>query len=401
MIDVIHLKATDATRSGSIWPSVGSVRLKGNDAEDLSGTLTFHEVWPSKLVRWMAAEVMGRFSHESVRIRFSDVTTTYYLDVTDLQFKAVTAVDWETEWTEASLLSNLDLWTAAKLTLIVHLVRTNYDRDPVVTGVRILMDLPTWEGSVHYAARSIITAVAAIEPRLIHTETVSADKTTWSIGEPYSELQYNITSLEEAVVDGVAVAGTLTAGKVVLDAAAPAGSEVELVMKFLPNSSVRRTEHVTVQDKVPAWWMQNIVQGGGLNGPTEKVMVGAYEVAARRVELRIIANGISERMNDALQMRAALQSAFSQGLDIDMPSCRQVTAVLDGLVEVVPKSPQNIPMASGLVQCAFMEYVSARAIRTIRTGAAPTYTPVYTSIETTLPDGVVAEADEPLVTPIC
>lgn len=371
MIDALAMKASqEATRSGDLVNRRGIIGLSGASHQERSGVLTFPRICPTMMTRWMAAEVIGHFAHDSVRVRFTDGTRTLYLDSADLTFKDVSDTDdWDEEWSTPSLLNNLDLWTAPSLGLIIQLVRTDFDRDPQVVLVRVLMDLPTWAGSVAHVAKSIVAFIATIEPVLIHTETASAPITRWHIGAPYSEQGFDIRSLVQLCVDGDHKSATYADGVVtVVGDPIPAGSTVELAVKYRPQSSVRRVAGVRTLAKVPAWVSSNLVTSGGMNGMLPRVSVGGYEIDERRIELRVNVSGLAERTENALEMRAALQRAFVGGLTIELPSGRSVTAQIDGFVEVIEKDSQmgNLPMAAGTVMVAFVEYVGEHLVRRAR-----------------------------------
>jgi hypothetical protein len=402
VIDVTHFRASDAEKGSGLVMDYGSVRLRGHRSEDLGATLTFEALEPTKMVRWMAAEVVGEFAHDSVRVRLVDGDgVVRWMDPDDnLLIKVVDVDDWDSQWTEPSLLSNLDLWTYGAVGFHVRLVRTDFDRDPRVEGVRVLADYPTWEGSVHHTIQAIVEAVSSVRVLVVVRETVTSDTSVWRIGAPWSEHNIELAELVQVTVDGAHKSASLASGVVTLAGPpARAGSAVEIAVKFLPNGVVRRTDHVTTVDKVPCWWMQDLVTAGGLSGSSPRIPVGAYEVVTRRVDVRVSVNGIASRHADALQMRAALQAAFPEGLAVTMPSCRVVTVTLDGLVEVVNRGAVNLPMASGVLECALTEHVYPLLVRRPRDDDnQPLYTAVSTEI---VGSGVSAEPTVDTIGDIC
>lgn len=405
MIDVLSMRATDAVRSGSLRPSTGLVGLQGHPSQAASGTLTFQPVCPSKMARWMSAEVVGEFAQDSVRVRLLDQDgAAFFMD--ESSGLDIVAVDdpsqWDEQWMSADLLANLDLWTRPGLGLSVHLVRTGFDRDPRVAEVRVLLDMPTWEGAVHQAVKDIVTAVSQVTVLLVERFTLSADQQSWNVGTDFNELNLVVTELVQVTVNDRHKSARLEGGVVTLEGPpARAGDSVELALRFLPNTSVRRGQHVTTVDATPSWWCQQLVTEGGQNGSAPPIMVGCHQVRSRRVELRIVANGVASRTADALQMRAALQSALAGGVRVVFPSRREVWAHIDGLVEVITKQASNLPMCSGLVMCAFNEFVSAELVRNPRVQIGQSVLPVRTVVEATMPDGSVVESDEDSIGRIC
>jgi hypothetical protein len=397
-VEVVNLKALDASKSGDLEARFGVVSISGHPLESAEGTMSFELVHPSKMVRWMAAEIVGDFAQDSVRVRLTDGVKTYFFD--EENNLEVTEVDdpsqWDVQWSEASLLNNLDLWTSPNLGFSVHLVRTEFDRNPRVVEIRVLMDLPTWHGATAHAVRSVAEFVSSVHPLMVHSEVLSEDQQSWKIGEPYTEINLNVVELVQVTLDGSHKSATLADGIVTLvGPPGRKGQTIEIAAKFKPNITVRRTEHVDVLHQVPAWWVQNLVGADqAMNGFTTKVSIGGYEVAVRRVELRMTINGVASRTVDALAMRAALQQATAYGVPVTMPSGRQVFGFVDSLVDVAVQGGGNLPMTSGKVNCAFMEYVSARQIRRSRTDDMQ---PVRTTVDVELPDGVQETVDNEAV----
>lgn len=369
MIDVVTLRASEqATRTGDIeFRYPGIMGLSGFPGSSASGELTFTNIAPSKYCLWKAAEIIGEFAHDACRVRFVRGAETVFLDETTMTFVVVTASDWLTQYTEPSLLANLDLWTYEELQIVVHLVRTNLDPDPTVVELRILMDFPTWQGSIYHCLRGIAEAVALVKPMLVISEQVTAPTSTWKIGEPYTEHGFVLSSLVQATVDGRHKSATLSNGVVtLLGPPATAGQTVEIAVLYQPAFSIRRGPGSRVVNKTPFWTADDLIVQGGLNGTPTKLTIAGYTIDLRRVELRVRVKGIAARIVDVLAMRAALQKAFSCGLTIDLPSCRQVSGYLDGFIEVIDNFEPVLPMASGIIALPVVEYVDANQFRNAR-----------------------------------
>lgn len=383
MIDVLVMRANDyASRSGDVeLRYLGSIGTKRDSTT--GGTLTFQRICPHKFARWKAAELMGSFAHDSARVRFNRLnsnstteSTTFFLNASTMTFDPVVDTSqWDDEWTEASLLANLDLWTAPDLQIIVHLVRTNFTADPTVTELRVLMDLPTWEGAVAAAARKITEVVGDIEPVLLYSETLSAPRAVFKLGVPHSEYGYTLTSVVLATVNGLERQASVSDGAVVLAGVTPpAGAVVEIAVKFTAKCAYLRGPTSRVLNQTPFWTVADLVVDGGLVGEAPKLYIAGHEVHQRRIQLELKINGTSTFVRDAFAMRAALQARFSRGLQICLPSGRGVFAQLDGLVELVDNTDPVLPMASGLISVAMVEYIDAYQFRNARNGNAPVYT---------------------------
>lgn len=397
MIEVVSVRASDAVLTDDCVRRGGRVVIDGPPEWSNQGQADFGLICSSMMVQWMSAELVGDFSHDSARVRLTDGTSFFYIDEDDgMAVKPVTdSSQWDSEWSAPDLLSSIDLWTKRDLGVVVRLVRTSYHRSPSLIELRVLMRFPTWIGSAHHAIQSIVDQVSVTAVLAVEEETLTADQSEWRIGEPWSEFNIVPSSLEQVTVNGVHKSASLDSGVItLLGPPARAGDTVVLAFKYAPNTSVRRGEHVSTIDVAPAWWCQELVVAGGQSGLAPRVVVGCYSVSVRRLELRVTVNGVASRVKDAIQMRAALQQSFADGLNIDMPSGRRVSAHLDGVVEVVVKQGSNLPMATGIVQCSMIEYVTATLIRPPRTGSPQV--PLRTTIETQLPDGVVVLSDDPV-----
>lgn len=361
MIDVVQLKARLAKRTGDVEVRCGTARLTGS-----SGTLEYVHLQPTKMTNWISADIIGirDYDTDAVRIRFGDGDKQFYFDESMDLIEVTDTSSWDDEWSPAYTMGALELWTRKSLQLIVHLVSTNSWPDPRVSDVRVLMDHPTWEGAVANTVRDVAKYVGSVEFTLIHSETLSASRGSWKIGKPYTEHQYDVRSVVQVAVDGVHKSSRLDNGEVILEGPpAPAGSTVEIAVNVLPTSTVRRVGEVDEVHRTPEWFLHELVAGGGLTGVISEFQVGGELVKQRLVELRIRVNGVAHRQADALAMRLALQSAFANGLEVQLPSGRCVFAQLDGLVEVVEEGPLNLPMATGEISVAVWEYVKTTTVR--------------------------------------
>jgi hypothetical protein len=392
-IEVVTLRTAEAVKTGDVVSGLAGLHLGGADYETSRfGTVTFTNVQPTKFMRWKSAEVLGRFDDylKSVRVRMSDGTDLFWMDVDDeFKIKPVTdSDDWSVEYTLPSSLGNLDLWTKDNLQLVVYMTRKTGD-NPIVQDVRALMNFPTWTGAVADSVKSVVDFVATIQPTMVEEITVSTSTSSFNFSS--NEHNFKFTELIQVLVDGKHRSASLTDGKVVLSTPAPAGSTVTVAAKYLPNTTVRRVGEVRVLHQTPAWWIQDLVVGGGLNGKSSTLMVSGDEVKENRVELRMIINGIAHRQKDALAMRLALQEFFGPGLQIVFPSGRCASAQIDGLVEVIGQGSTGLPMASAVLKLVITEYVYSEKIRNARLYDDPNQAGnalVYSTLCIDLPDGV-------------
>lgn len=369
-VDVLPLKSSLATRSGDVYVRSGRARLDGD-----SGTLTFCAIQPAKMVRWLSAEIpnLRDPSVDSIRIRLEDGNgTQWYFDPADGSIVEVTDTDdWSAEYMPAYMLGSLDLWAAPSLTIHVHLIKTASDSDPRVSGVNVLIDMPTWEGALAQVLYDLGAFVSQIDPILLHSETLSSDRSVWKIGVPHSEHGYTLTSLVQVTVNGSHKSATLSDGVVTLTGpSAKAGDHVEIAVKYRPTITVRRVDEVTVLHSVPAWILRNLAVSGGLVGDSPDVLIGGYEVREQAAELRVTIQGAASAVRDALAMRLALKNAFGDGICIMLDSGRSVAGALDGIVEVVEAGDEkNLPMASATVMIPLSEFTYARQTRKQRADA--------------------------------
>jgi hypothetical protein len=366
MIDVVTLKANLAERSGDVSVRLGMAGLGSSDV-GTSGTLKYTHLQPDKMTTWKSAEVPGLAdpATDAIRIRLGDGTSQFYLDQSTMKFEAVTDESaWDSEFMPPWLLGNVDLWTRKTLQLVVHLVSTTSDRQPHLGEIYILVDHPTWPGVVAQTVKDVADFLQRTPFILIHQETLSADRGSWKIGKPHSEHNYDVKSIVQVALDRVHKSADLVNGEIILSGpAAKAGQVVEIAVNVQPSMVVRRSDESDQIHRTPAWWMANLVSEGGLIGVVSSIFVGGSQVEERESELRITVNGVAHRQSDALAMRAALQSAFADGLAITFPSGRCVFAQLDGLVEVIDQGPTNLPMVTGTVSIPLKEYVFAKTVR--------------------------------------
>lgn len=382
MIDVVTIKAsTHATRgSGVVFRSPGSLVLSGEPQRSGEGTVTFQEIVTADQVRWMSAELIGTFTDRSVRVRLGDGSgRLWYFDSSTGELEPVAdTTQWDTEWSAADLLNNLDLWTYGTLIVVAHMIRVTDHRYPELIELRVLADFPTWKGSVNQVTEAVMRAVSDSRPVIVHTETLTADRSTWKMGVPYSELNLEIEDVIGVTVDGLPRSATVSGGIVtIVGDPVRAGSSLSIAVSVVVKGTFRRVAGVRVTAATPLWVFDNVLTSGGLSGRANKVSVGNYEVDARRVELRISVNGVATRLADAFSLRDALQSVFNGGLSIRFPSSRGVYATINGLVEVLETTALgNLPSANGIIQIPFMEYVAASQVRDSRSGGAPVRTTV-------------------------
>lgn len=400
MVEVVTLRTSEAVKTGDVVNSMAGLRLDGSAFEtQKSGTVEYTTVQPTKFVKWRSVEILGRFDDflESVRVRFSNGVQQYWMDVDDeFKIKPVTDTsDWTVEYTLPSSLGNMDLWTQESLQMVVYLTRGTGD-DPLVQDVRVLMDFPTWTGAVADSVKKVVDFVATIQPVLIEEISVAEPTTVLKFNRA-NEHNFTLTKIEQVLVDGLHHSASLVNGNVVLEGAgAPAGSVITVAARYLPNTTVRRVGEVRVVHVTPAWWVQDLVVGGGLNGKSTTLMVAGDEVKETRVELRMIINGIGHRQKDALAMRLALQEAFGPGFTVEFPSGRCSFAQIDGLVEVIDQSSTGLPMASAVLNLVITEYIYSSQVKKARLFDDPNQTdnePVYTTLCINLPDGVSVLSD--------
>ena len=395
MVEVVTLRTAEAVKTGDVISGMAGLQLDGSVYQTTkSGTVEYTTVAPTKFVKWRGVEILGRFDdfYKGVRVRFSNGTTQYWMDVSDeFKIKEVTDTsDWSSEYTLPSVLGNMDLWTQESLQIIVYMTRSTGD-DPVIKDVRVLMEFPTWVGAVADSVRKVVDFVATIQPVLIEDIPVS-EATTRIAFNSANEHNFELTEIVQVLVDGKHHSAELVDGAIVLQGAgAPAGSVVTLSAKYRPNTTVRRVGEVRFAHVTPAWWIQDLVVGGGLNGKSTTLMVSGDEVKETRVELRMIINGIAHRQKDALAMRLALQNAFADGLTVEFPSGRCSFAQIEGLVEVIDQATTGLPMASAVLSLVIREFVYTEKVKKSRLYDDPNQAdnaPVYTTLCINLSDGV-------------
>lgn len=368
-IDVLPLKSRLAERSGDVYVRLGQARLNGD-----SGTLKFVQIAPTSMTVWKSAEIIGLVdpSTDSIRVRLERADgKQYYIEPSDGTLNEVLdQVSWASEFSPPYMLGSLDLWTTKTLTIVVHLIRTSADPDPRITEINVLLDNPTWEGAVAQAIRDVGKFIAAIDPILIHRETLTGSRSQWKIGKPHSEHGYVLTDLVQVTVDGVHKSAQVSNGIVSLvGPPAMAGQDIEIAVKFKPSTSVRRVDEIRILHETPAWVMRNLAIEGGLVGVIPDVIIGGFEIKERSAELRITVQGVAHRVADALAMRIALQQGFADGITVTFPGGRCVFGQLDALVEVIDEGEFNLPMAQGVVILPLSEFVFAKLFRKQRADA--------------------------------
>jgi hypothetical protein len=286
-----------------------------------------------------------------------------------MRFKEVTADDWSSEFSLPYTLANVDLWTQPSLGIIVRLRRATFDKNPLIKDLRALVNFPAWEGAAAQAVRDVVKAVQTTYP-ILYVDTVTTEPTqSWKIGIPHTERNYELTSIEQVLVNGQHRSASLSNGIVSISGPpAPTGADVRIAVRYKPNISIRRVGEVRITHKTPAWWIQDLVVHGGLNGFTTPMSIAGIDVFEKRSELRITINGIADRSADALAMRQALQEEFSRGLNITFPSGRCVVGQLLGLVEVVAQGQSNLPMATAIMSVPFVEYSATQVFKNRRSG---------------------------------
>lgn len=378
-MDILISRASLGEATGHARKVNGSVdSTMGVHGSGRYGEIAYDLIGPDGPVVWLSAELRGvEPETDAVKVRFVDQDgDQWYWDDAPVPpdapgFYAVTSspTDWDGEYSRAYQVVNIDRWSGTQLGIIVRLEPTKLYPYPKCGDFAVLIDLPTWEGAVHQAAKAVADYTSAIESRLVVViDPTTEDIDELSIGEPRSEFGYALTGGDGVSVDGDASAYTMTvipsSGKVEFVPTVPQGSDLRFAVRYLPQSSVRRMDDVLIISRTPAWVLSDLVRSAGLHGETSRETVGAYDVRTRRIELRIDVRGIASRQSDALQMRAALQDAFDAGLDVTLRSGRRVRAHLAPFVEMVPGDVQRqLPEARSTVVLAMAEVVSATLIR--------------------------------------
>ena len=378
MIDVIIQRATSATLTGDARARLGKVQL-ADRRFSTEGVATFGTFAPTSLVRWISAEVQGIEDQgcSSVKIRIGTDTALYYFDEADsLRIKPVTdESDWTSQYSSPLALASLDLWTEQTLRIVVHLQPTERNRAPYIRAVAVAMDLPVWEGAIAESTRRIVELVAEIRPVLLHTETLTAAKSEWKLGEPHSENGHSLTELVLVTVDGVERPATLTNGAVTLHGpSASVGQVVVVAVKYQPPTAVKRVADVRIINKLPSFLVDDLVRGGGLNGTFPPININGVEVRRRMVELRVQVRGVAARQADALSMRAAMQEKFGGTEVIVLSSGRTVGAAVMEVVEVTSSGTDSMPIAIGTLHCPTTEYTGYTRVSAARRGSAGAYT---------------------------
>lgn len=396
MIDVIVLQPKNAVMTGALRRRMSYVELSSTVAGTLA-EFVFPTISPAKMVRWIAAEITGvdDNSTDAVRVRIGDGVDWFYFDESDsLKLKPVTVDDWESQFSSPLAVYAISAWTRSQLAFKIALISTKSFRRPTFTGVAIAMDLPTWEGSVSQAVRRIATAVASIRPILMHAETLSTPTSEWRLGEPHTEIGFVLESVIHVVVDGKHRSAELVDGVVTLKgAAAQAGSTVEIAVTFIPQTTVKRAAESRLVTKLPMFTLEQLVQGGGMNGRYPPMNIGGVEIQRRFVDLQIVVNGVALRQIDALMMRASLQEQFNGSFSVVLDSGRSIGAAVLDLVQMVPSGRGDLPQCSGTVRCPMYEYVSHRRVTPFASPIGDLATNTISILTTPSDDGQTSTAE--------
>lgn len=401
MIDVLNQTATSATLSGSARARLGQVQLSDKTL-GTSGTITFGTFAPATLVGWLSAEVIGVENQgcDSIKIRIGTDTRLYYIDETDsLRIKPVVdESNWDSECSSSLALASLDLWTEQTLRVVVHLKSTLCNRVPTVKALAVVMELPVWEGAVAQIARRIVALVASIRPVLLHSETLTEEKLAWKLGEPHSENGHVLTEIVRVTVDEVERSAVLTNGVVTINGApGRVGQRVAIAVRYQPQTSVRRVADVRIINKLPAFLVDDLVRGGGMNGTLPPLNVNGIEVRRRMVELRIKVSGVAARQADAFAMRAAMQEKFGGTEIITLDSGRTTGAAVMEIVEISPSGVESMPIAIGMVHCPAVEYTGYKRVSASRRGEVGAYTLPTNVITVSNPDFVQSSGEDQVI----
>lgn len=381
MIDVLRLPSRSGVIAGNARHYVGEIRLADHRAYGIAskyrtdlgtvGVITFGTFTPAARPVWVAAEVVGVFDQStgSVRVRIGTDDALFYLDENDsLKLKRVTDEDsWDSQYCSPLALASLDLWPEPTLRIVIGLVSTAGDQNPIIRGVNVIADFPTWEGAVAQGVRLVAALVAATRPVLIHDETLTTQRSEWKLGTPNVESGHELTSLDTIDIDGVIRTGTLIEGKVVLNGApARAGQRVKIAVKYAPKTIVRRVADVRTIQQLPIFILDDLTRGGGMNGTMPSMHINGVEVRRRMIHLRIQVRGAAVRQADAFAMRAALQEKFGGTETLTLDSGRTLGAAMMDVVEVMGSGVESMPVATGTIQCPFEEFTGYKRVAAAR-----------------------------------
>jgi hypothetical protein len=364
MVDLLTMQVRTADKSGDLSIKRHVAKLRHTKAGTV-GVLTFPLVSPDAMTRWVAASIGGisDLSTDAVRVRLSNGVNQYYIDASDnLLIKPVTdTTSWSSEYSGPNVLGNLDLWTKSALQVVVCLFATKTNPTPTCESLTVVVDLPAWEGAVSQTLTKIAEALRAAQPILVHEETLTETRSTWKIGNSYSERGYNLTELVQVSVDNKPKSASLVDGIVTLHGpGAASGSVVKIAVKYQPNIIVRAANESRELGALPIWILSNLVQNRSrvLTGRLTPVEVSGVKVYRRMLDLQVTFRGVGHRQVDALAMRAAALSHFSAGIEIVLDSCRSTFVSVDDSVEVSPRSGESFPEAVGQLRCILHEYTA-------------------------------------------
>lgn len=374
MIDVLRCRPKDAVLSESARHARGRIVLSSRRRGTI-GVIEFGPFLPSSDHSWICAELNADPGYgQSCRVRIGDEGGLWYWDESDsMTLKRVSdESSWDSEWSSPICLMSLDMWSGRALRVVVALVATAGSPTPSIAALDIVLSLPTWSGSVAQCAKSISDIVAALRPVLIHSEVLTADKSSWKLGEPVTEHGHVLTEVVACSVDGTRRQATLSQGTVTLQGPiARSGSTVEIAVAYAPQSAVRRMADARVVGKLPAYVVDQLVGYGGMGSPLPVLHVGGVDVFRRMIDLQVKIIGVAGRQADALAMRAALQEAFDASRTVELSSGRTIGILPMDMVEISASGPDKTPACIGTVRCAFEEYTSMRRTTAARRSGAP------------------------------
>lgn len=386
MIDVLEVNSRLAATSGDVIVRKGRAYLRRDDI-GTSGTLTFPLLSPTGIVFWKTADITGVQdpSRDSIRLRLSNGTTDYYIDVNDdMRIKEVDVSDWDSQYFLPYVLSSIDLWTQTTLSVKAHLVSTDRDRNPSLRTLRVLLDLPAWEGSATQAVRQILQHVDDCRPILYYSDTLAAETSEWKLGEPHTERGYELTRLVQLQVDGRHKSATLSNGVVTVEGPpVPAGASIVIAAEYNPPCVVRRANEIKTIHKLPSFLCSGLIQekSTSVSGKMASVTIGNYSVTRRMVEARVTVRGVASRQADAFSMRNALAEKFTRGVEVCLDSDRYVTASIDDTIEILAAGGDGTPEAACRIICSLITYdAAAVAVRSRTTDEADNIVPQTTTI---------------------
>ena len=164
-------------------------------------------------------------------------------------------------------------------------------------------------------------------------------------------------------------------------------------MKYQPQTSVRRVADVRILNKLPAFLVDDLVRGGGMNGTLPQINVNGLEIRRRMVELRVQVRGVAARQADAFAMRAGMQEKFGGTEVITLDSGRTIGAAAMEVVEVTSSGSDSMPIAIGTLHCPTTEYTGYRRVSAARRGESGAYTLPTNTITISNPDFVQSSGE--------